>query len=381
MKRLIIFFISALFLLSSFKPSFAIYDPTTVPNNKFGIHILFPDEVFQAKDLINSKNGDWGYVTIPIQVSDMNLNKWQTFMDDCRDLHLIPIIRLATNGDYFNTKVWEKPSLDSVLDFANFLNSLDWPTKNRYVVIFNEVNRADEWGGEVSPSQYAETLSFAVDTFKSKNPDFFVISAGLDNAAPNQMPNFMNEYDYIRGMENAVPGIFSKVDGVASHSYPNPGFSQPSYTNTAESIYSFKYEENLESYLAGKKLPVFITETGWSQNSLSQDQIAAYFQDAYQNVWDDDNVIAVTPFLLRADGNPFSQFSFISEGGAESAYYKEIQNMDKVAGKPQIAQIKKPRTIVQTLPVRSFLYTIEAQNDLLRAVRPTKLIFKWLLKV
>ncbi len=182
-------------------------------------------------------------------------------------------------------------------------------------------------------------------------------------------------------MENAVPGIFSKLDGVASHSYPNPAFSQPPSVNTSESIYSFKYEENLEDYFAGKNLPVFITETGWSQNSLSQDQIASYFQDAYQNVWNDKSVVAVTPFLLRADGNPFSQFSFIAENGEENAAYKEIQNMDKIQGKPEIARATKPKTFIQKLPIRSFLYTIEAQNELLRAVRPTKLIFKWLLKV
>ena len=26
-------------------------------------------------------------------------------------------------------------------------------------------------------------------------------------------------------MNDAVPGIFSEIDGLASHSYPNPGFA------------------------------------------------------------------------------------------------------------------------------------------------------------
>lgn len=366
--------------LSSFKKTLAVYDPTSLPNNMYGIHILFPDEIFQARDLVNSNHGDWGYVTIPIQQSDRDLEKWQIFMNDARDLHLIPILRLATNGDYFNTKVWEKPTLSTVLDFANFLNSLDWPTKNRYVVVFNEVNRADEWGGDVSPVKYAQLLNYAIDTFKSKNQDFFVISAGLDNAAPNNPPNYMDEYSFIRLMEQSVPGIFSKLDGIASHSYPNPGFSQPSFVNTRESIYSFRYENDLEDYFAGKQLPIFITETGWSQDLISQNQISTYFQDAYQNVWDDKSIVAVTPFLLRANG-AFPQFSFINDSGEKNANYKETESIGKIQGKPELAEAKKERPLIQKLPVRNFLYTIEAQNEFLRAIRPTKLLFKWLLNV
>lgn len=379
-KTLSIILTLILIFFSSFKKTFAVYDPTSLPNNIYGIHILFPDEIFQARDLVNSNHGDWGYVTIPIQQSNMDLEKWQIFMNDARDLHLIPILRLATNGDYFNTKVWEKPTTSTVLDFANFLNSLDWPTKNRYVVIFNEVNRSDEWGGDVSPTEYAQLLSYAVDTFKSKNQDFFVISAGLDNAAPNNLPNYMDEYTFIRQMEQSVPGIFSKLDGVASHSYPNPGFSQPSFVNTGESIYSFRYENDLEDYFAGKSLPIFITETGWSQDLISQNQISTYFQDAYQNVWNNKDIIAVTPFLLRANGS-FSQFSFIKENGEENSNYIKIKSLDKIQGKPKLAEIKKERPFIQKLPVRSFLYTIEAQNEFLRAIRPTKTLFKWLLKV
>lgn len=381
MKPIKLFLISLFIFLFSAENVFAVYDPTSVPNNIYGVHILFPDEIFQAKNLVNSKNGDWGYVTIPIQASDRDLDKWQTFMDDCRQLHLIPILRLATNGDYFNTKFWEKPTPNTVLDFSNFLNSLNWPTRNRYVVIFNEVNRADEWGGNVSPIEYSNILNYAVDTFKSKNPDFFVISAGLDNAAPQKPPDYMNEYEFLQEMEAAVPGVFSKLDGLASHSYPNPGFSQPSYINTKESIYSFMYESGLADNYAGKKLPVFITETGWSQTSISQDQLSVFFQDAFQNVWDNKDIVAVTPFLLRGNGSSFSQFSFIKDDGDENSAYKKISSIEKTAGKPQLTQVKIEKSFLPKLPIRNFLYEIESQNKFLRAVNPTKIIFKWLLKV
>src|ERR1035437_4042885 len=117
MKRfLLIVFVaiySVLFLLP--KPSFAIEDPLSLPNNKMGIHILFTSEINLAASLINSNGGDWGYVTIPIQAGDRDLNKWQQFMNDAKRLHVIPIVRLATEGDYFDTKVWRKPNENDIL--------------------------------------------------------------------------------------------------------------------------------------------------------------------------------------------------------------------------------------------------------------------------
>lgn len=381
MKKLTIIFLIFLFFITVSSAN-AVYDPISKPNNKVGIHILSTDEVFQAKDLVNAKNGDWGYVTIPIQTSDKNILKWQTFMDDCRELHLIPILRLATNGDYFDTKVWEKPKSEDVLDFANFLNSLDWPTKNRYIIIFNEVNRSNEWGGSTSPSEYAQILNYAVDTFKSRNSDFFIISAGLDNAAPNDPPNYINQYDFLSEMNQNIPGIFSKVDGLSSHSYPNPGFSQPPYVNTTKSIYSFEYENNLINSFANKSLPIFITETGWSSDLISKDRIASYFTQAYSQVWNSENIIAVTPFLLRAGAGSFAQFSFLDESGNKNPDYKAIENMDKIKGQPTLSPKTKKETIIQkALPIRRFLYAIETKNSFLRSIQPTKKIFKWLLNI
>jgi len=78
--------------------AYAVYDPLTLPNNKFGIHILFPSELEKAGELVNSNGGQWGYVTIPIQVADKDLVKWQKFFDEAKRLKIIPIIRLATES-------------------------------------------------------------------------------------------------------------------------------------------------------------------------------------------------------------------------------------------------------------------------------------------
>jgi hypothetical protein len=88
----------------------AVVNPLASKNNFVGIHILFPTEIAQAKDLINSSGGDWGYVTIPIQITDRDLDKWQAFMDQCVQYHIIPILRIATEPYYANTNVWRRPS-------------------------------------------------------------------------------------------------------------------------------------------------------------------------------------------------------------------------------------------------------------------------------
>src|SRR3990167_5699753 len=214
MKKLIVYLvIFALLAVILPKSLLAIYDPQSVPNNKFGIHILFPEEIGEAAALVNSSGGDWGYVTIPIRASDKNLKKWQTFMDECKKHHLIPLIRIATEGDYFINGSWEIPSKYYVIDFANFLNSLNWPTKNRYVIIFNETNRGDEWGGIPDAAEYAQILDYAVGIFKQRSDKFFIIMGGLDNASVDIYQKSVNQFNYMRQMNDEVPGIFGKIDG------------------------------------------------------------------------------------------------------------------------------------------------------------------------
>lgn len=323
----------ALFLYIFPLQAHAVEDPLSKPNNKIGIHILFNSELNDASQLVNTNGGDWGYVLIPIQSGDKDLEKWQKFMDEAREKHLIPIIRLATEGDYFNTHVWRRPRETDILDFANFLNSLEWPTKNRYVIVFNEVNRGDEWGGAADPAEYAQLLSYAVTVFKTVNPDFFIINSGMDNAAPNQGSDYIDQYNFFRQMNIAVPGIFNQIDGFASHSYPNPGFSQPPSTNTTKSIYSFAHERTLIRQMSSKRLPIFITETGWSNESIDDKTRAQYYQEALENAWSDPDIVTITPFILRASG-PFAKFSFFKEDGQPTEQYTYLKTFKKTKGEP-----------------------------------------------
>lgn len=351
-------------------------------NNIFGVHILFPDELNDAAKLVNSSGGDWGYVTIPIQAGDRDLEKWQKFMDSAKQNHIIPIIRLASEGDYYNTKIWRKPEYNDVMDFANFLNSLDWPINNRYVIVFNEPNRGDEWGGVPNPSEYAQILNFAVNAFKARSQNFFMISAGMDNASSNIVNLSVNEYDFLRQMNFEIPGIFEQIDGLGSHSYPNPGFSQPPTKKGQMSINSFRYEKNLVIELGAKDLPVFITETGWSMENVSESSAANYFGTAFRSVWTNKDVIAVTPFLLRAGTLPFAYFSLLKEDGSKTLMYEVIENLPKIKGTP-IQSSKVLSEVIEkvNLPVKDFSKKITCQNCGINIPSNVVSLFKWLMKI
>jgi len=328
----LLFLFTTLFYLP--KNIFAVVDPLKSPNNKFGIHILYPEELSLAAKLVNSSGGDWGYVTIPIQSTDKNLEKWQKFMDTAEELHLIPILRIAT---YPVSDYWPKPDLYDAIDFANFLDSLDWPTKNRYVILYNEPNRAAEWGGNVDPVDYANFLNSAIDIYKKRNDDFFILNAGLDAAAPSNHV-LMDSFEYIRMMEEAVPGIFNKLDGWNSHSYPNPDFSSTPYENRKNTIYGYRWEKEYLYDLGVKDLPVFITETGWRLDVPNIEKTCGYYVEAFSNCWSDKNIVAITPFLLTAGAGPFTKFSFTTGGGEPLENFKKISSIPKIAGKPKSPQ-------------------------------------------
>src|SRR3989344_1778938 len=381
MRVLICLLFLCLLYLFTNHTAHAVCDPLTVPNNKFGMHILFQSEIHDAAPFINSNGGEWGYVTIPIQALDKDLEKWQLFMDEARTRKVIPILRIATENFYFDTKVWKKPRSEDVIDFANFLNALDWPVKNRYVVIFNEVNRGDEWGGEVNPKEYAELLSFAVSVFKSVNQDFYIISAGLDNAAPNQPAKYMDQFTYMQQMNEAVPGIFNQVDAVSSHAYPNPGFLEPPTSVTQKSISSFTYEREFLKSISQKKLPIFITETGWDAEKLGHEKTGEYYKQAFESVWSDPDIVAITPFIYKAGDGPFKKFSFLNPDGSKTKQYEIIGNMTKVKGQPPISLTVLGTTNKSSTIPRVKRFQVKKDDSAFSVSQIFQSTFAWIMKL
>jgi hypothetical protein len=348
-----------LFLLIFILPFLSVITPiSALQNNKFGIHISHTADINKAVELVNSNGGDWGYVTVVIQENDRNHDKWQDFFNQCREKHLIPLVRLAAEPV---GEVWKIPTIESLVTWTVFLDSLNWPIKNRYIVIFNEPNHAKEWGNELNPKQYAQILNQAITVFKEKNPNFYILNAGLDQASPNSTTT-MEEFKYLQEMSFEVPGIFNRLDGWASHSYPNHGYIGKPWETGKASVKGYEWELAVlkKNFGLTKDLPVFITETGWPHSLNTKYQIlntkyynqtttANYLTYAFQNVWlNDKRIVAITPFILNYPAEPFINFSWLDTLGNPYQQFETIKQLTKVAGQPE--QIEKIEVIGISYP-------------------------------
>src|SRR3989344_5827361 len=208
---ILILFGSLLFSLKSIFPRNieAINDPLNVSNNKFGIHILNDTDLEDADFLVNSSGGDWGYVTLVIRSDEWDHQRWQEVFDNMRRLHLIPIVRIATK---MTEKGWEKPKFDEIEGWGSFLGELNWVVQNRYITLGNEPNHASEWGGEISPSEYAKYLKTFSEKLKGKSSDFFILNAGFDASSYNSKTT-QSEEQFLRKMVEYNPNILTYIDG------------------------------------------------------------------------------------------------------------------------------------------------------------------------
>ncbi|MFH0749306.1 MAG: hypothetical protein V1917_00100 [Candidatus Gottesmanbacteria bacterium] len=361
-------FITICFFFIFFSNVHAFYDPLSAPNNKYGIHVADSNDVSATASLVNSTGGDWGYVTLVIPDNDLNPGKWQEIFNTMRRKHLIPLVRIAThvNGDS-----WVIPEEHNISKWVDFLNSLIWPIENRYVILFNEPNHAKEWGGNIDPANYGDILIKFSQALRAASEDFFILPAGFDASAANDGAS-MDEQAYLTRMKEANPEVFTYIDGWTSHAYPNPAFSGSPFSFGRGTLSTFSWErELLKSFGVIRRLPIFITETGWQHNSgkyfdfrlLSPETVGSNLQIAASTVWNDKDIVAITPFLLNYQDYPFDHFSFKKLNSSDYyPHYFAYQSIPKTAGKP----VQKERYVIEqpfipeTLVVNS-TYTFETK--------------------
>lgn len=284
-----------------------------------GIHILHPEEITQAEKLIRSENHDeWHYVTIPFSYQDLEKAElWQTFFDQAKEQKIIPIIRLATQ---YQDNAWEIPDRYHLVKMIDFLSELNWPTQEKYIILFNEPNHAKEWGGRIDPAQYAQVLAFGANWATTEEKNFKVLPAGLDLAAANTKTT-LDAFVYLDQMYQENPQVFDQVAYWNSHSYPNPAFSAAPQRKGRNSLSGFKEELAYLKNKTGKDFEVFITETGWETNRYTQRWLESYYLFALQHIWSDPSVKGVTPFVLQGAPGPFAGFSFLDENGQPTSQY------------------------------------------------------------
>jgi hypothetical protein len=342
--------------------------------SKLGIHMLlddgrnaWPTDVWpQHLRYARQAIGNWGYVTELIRSDDLAVAKWQHFMDLCAELHITPILRLATTYDTDNDW-WRAPEPDPdgsygtlAARYADFIAGLAWPTSDHYVIIANEPNHGNEWSGRPDPAAYARFLIDVADAIHAADPESRILNAGLDPYTPHtgDLPfpgshyYFMDEETFLDEMHAAYPDVFTRLDVWASHAYPqgpftegpwqqsfgidlmhgasNPNHAPPPQGVNNRGINGYEWELFKLSTYGVDPLPVMITETGWRHAETSDpaatdngrslptaETVAVYVDLAFfgndgrypelpADGWtpwaEDPRVVAVTPFAL--DGHP-----------------------------------------------------------------------------
>jgi hypothetical protein len=293
-----------------------------------GIHILSPSEAPAASNLLNVSpdSQEWHYVTIPLTLNDVEKKQeWQNFFNYAKQEKLIPIVRLSTKAEGGN---WKKPTKKEVVDLISFLSTLEWPTDDKFIIVFNEVNHTHEWGGNLEPERYAEILRFASNWAKSENLNYHILPAAMDLAAPNSATT-MEAFTYLNRMLAADSSVLSYIDYWNSHSYPNPGFSASPQRNDQASMRGYQHELSYVKTKSGRDLKTFITETGWIDNRQTNRWLTNYYSYASENIWNDPRIVAVTPFVLQGAPGPFAGFTFIDSQGNPTHQYRAYQDVIK----------------------------------------------------
>ncbi|MBD3250647.1 MAG: hypothetical protein GF381_03715 [Candidatus Pacebacteria bacterium] len=293
-----------------------------------GVHLLSPHDLDQAKQLLSYNQGT-KYLTVPLTLSDLDqFALWQRFFDQAGQNQMVPIVRLATKvkGDY-----WAKPTRWDVVRLFNFLNLLEWPSEKRYVIIFNEVNHAKEWGGQLEPEEYGRILEFASRWAKTEPFDYQVLPAAMDLDAPNSGQT-MEAFTFLNRMLAYNPRVFDQVDLWNSHSYPNPGFSSSPTRTGKNSMRGFLHELKFLKQKTGRDFEVMITETGWQANRYTEPWLAKYYLYAAQHIWSLPQVKAVTPFVVQGSPGPFTDFSFFDESSQPTSQFEAFQQAVQAVG-------------------------------------------------
>ncbi len=330
-------------------------------NNPVGVHLsdLSEDQLKSASIAVNGQGGAWGYVTVAITLTQCQSPEMQQFFNSARKKKLMPIIRLTTDFDVAKG-VYKRVENDELArQWTDCLGKLIWPSKERHVVLFNEVNHGSEYEGGCDPVHYAQVARSYAQHLHEANPNFIVMLAGLDLYAPHSPPQFCDAGIFMKDMIAVVPDLYDHIDALASHSYPAGDFTAPPISAGRRSIAGYAWElQELSRLGVNKALPVYITETGWRHGRLSESTVAEYTKTAYEQYWSTDSrVKAVTPFILSYCGVPFVDFSWKKclpnqNGGYDVDYgfkpvYETLTQMPKKNGDPAQIHIA---TLIATLP-------------------------------
>jgi hypothetical protein len=155
-----------------------------------------------------------------------------------------------------------------------------------------------------------------------------VVNGPLDASNTTEMPKMQDAYEFLEGMELAVPGIFTRLSGWASNPYSVPHQGPDlRYTHRA-------YESELE--FIGRDMPVLITEAG-HLNTGDDKEIAAFYEAAFRDWMADPRVVAVTPLFWHPDRGVYWMFDFDERNNVinKTPTYDLIMRLPRQRGSPE----------------------------------------------
>ncbi|MGE3269988.1 MAG: hypothetical protein AB7P40_14645 [Chloroflexota bacterium] len=298
--------------------------PSPAAINKRGVHLLLDDGDTRFSEALWEDHIVWtahltgpgGYAVELVRSNDLRPASWQHMIDLMDREDVTPIIRLATYKDP-KKQAWAKPTPDpdgvnykSEADrYRRFFDAIDWHSETVLVTVANEMNRADEWGGEPDPAQYARFLRDVTEALRRvSSVKVLVLNGALDPYAPSA--SFGDTYSidserFMEGMQAEVPDIFERLDGWASHAYPLGPFGEhpgrqvfkiddvrPNATSRQQpppeiknrGVNGYEWELwKLRQLGLSRELPVYVTESGWrhvASQTASRDKDFATVEDA-----------------------------------------------------------------------------------------------------
>ncbi len=327
--------------------------PNPIPN-KFGIGLVGPGST-QQLDLTAELAGPGGHIKLIFpNITRDTQGPEQGWVDAVRgayDRDLVPVIRMGPPwGDRYVRDQSDDPQH---LQYGGLCTAYrrvteglpmrdGWPL---WIEIHNEANLCYEWAcrpGSVEGNwieyqqtarEYASMVRDCADAIHGIGDSRIGVMIG--GLAPGGTVSCqcggdgfnpgITALEFMQAMRDGVPDVFEKLDGWATHSYPASnhgyGFFVPFEQSRPGLLF---FEEELR--LIGRDLPVFITETGWSSDFGSRDQIADWTASSYREVWlPDDRVRAVMPFQLQDGG--WESFSWVDGGGNPYPVFGRVRDL------------------------------------------------------
>jgi hypothetical protein len=148
------------------------------------------------------------------------------------------------------------------------------------IEVWYEPNLDHEWlGGKIEPADYTELLHVAYIMIKAKNPNTFVITAGLapTSAEAAFSGQVMNDDNYLRGMVEA--GALNYADCVGVHYVEGVVPPWQTRSDPRDEYYTRYYQGMVDTYgtITLYQIPLCFTELGYLTPDALDTSLQPYF--------------------------------------------------------------------------------------------------------